>query len=214
MAFIYVIKNDINNNLYVGKTSNTLEQRWKEHLKDYKRRSCEKRPLYNAINKYGPQHFWIELLEECIDEKSSEREIYWINKLNTYHKGYNATKGGDGTVLYDYDVLFNKYLELKNVQETANFFNCDPFTITKACRVNGVNPSEVQKQIQKELHGKKIYAIKDGEKVACFNSLREGADWIKEQGISKATLNSIRINIGRVVRGVREKAYDFSWQEI
>ena len=31
---IYKITNDINNKIYVGKTSNTLEQRFKEHCVD------------------------------------------------------------------------------------------------------------------------------------------------------------------------------------
>ena len=38
MAYIYVIKNDINNKVYIGKTNFSIEKRFKEHLKD-----CTKR---------------------------------------------------------------------------------------------------------------------------------------------------------------------------
>lgn len=97
MAFIYVITNDINGKQYVGKTNHKkVEERLKEHIRDSRKKSCEKRPLYNAINKYGIEHFHIEVLEECPPEDSADREIYWIDKLQTYGRnGYNATRGGD-----------------------------------------------------------------------------------------------------------------------
>lgn len=51
------------------------------------------------MKKYGPEHFHFEVIEET--ENTSEREIYWINKLRTYVgfsdcNGYNATLGGEG----------------------------------------------------------------------------------------------------------------------
>ena len=74
---IYIIKNDLNNKVYVGKTLlPSINDRFKEHLKDAPRRNFEKRPLYRAINKYGAEHFYIELLEECDMSILSEREIY------------------------------------------------------------------------------------------------------------------------------------------
>ena len=53
MAYIYVIKNDINDKVYIGKTQKSIQERFKKHIQDSKRKCCEKRPLYNAINKYG-----------------------------------------------------------------------------------------------------------------------------------------------------------------
>ena len=53
------------------------------------------------MNKYGVENFIVEELEYVKDENIlSEREVYWIKELETYgSKGYNATKGGDGTQL-------------------------------------------------------------------------------------------------------------------
>lgn len=34
MAYIYKIENNINGKIYIGKTLNTPEQRWKEHVRD------------------------------------------------------------------------------------------------------------------------------------------------------------------------------------
>lgn len=100
MGFIYKVTNDVNGKMYVGKTEDyPPENRWKEHLKDYKRPRCEKRPFYDAIKRYGPEHFHFEVIEET--EDVCEREIYWIDKLRTYVgfedcNGYNGTLGGDG----------------------------------------------------------------------------------------------------------------------
>jgi len=81
MAFIYVITNDINNKQYVGKTNGNIQKRFHEHVLDSRKRRCEKRPLYNAMRKYGVEHFYIEILEECLAEEAANKEIYWIDKL-------------------------------------------------------------------------------------------------------------------------------------
>ena len=79
MAYIYLITNLINNKKYVGKTTNTIKERWQEHCRDSKKKRCEKRPLYDAFNKYGIENFKIEELEYIEDDsKLSEREVYWI----------------------------------------------------------------------------------------------------------------------------------------
>ena len=59
-GYIYKITNLINQKAYIGKTTSTIEKRWKEHCQDYKRRQYEKRPLYDAMNKYGIENFSIE----------------------------------------------------------------------------------------------------------------------------------------------------------
>lgn len=44
MPFIYKIINDINDKVYVGKTLDSIEKRFKEHVSDCKRRHLENRP--------------------------------------------------------------------------------------------------------------------------------------------------------------------------
>lgn len=56
-GYIYIIKNDINNNVYIGKTVQDITKRFNKHKNDMYRAKYEKRPLYSAFNKYGVEHF-------------------------------------------------------------------------------------------------------------------------------------------------------------
>jgi group I intron endonuclease len=93
---VYKITNRITNKCYIGWTSKGITQRWSQHTKDAIK-SKDNRPFYNAIRKYGIDCWDIEILEELQDKAAGkEREIYYISLYESYSKGYNGTKGGDG----------------------------------------------------------------------------------------------------------------------
>ena len=102
MAYIYQIKNDINEKIYIGKTEFSIEKRFKEHCHDAFIERNEKRPLYAAMRKYGIEHFHISLIEET--DNPEEREKYWIEYYQSFKYGYNATMGGDGKKYIDYNL--------------------------------------------------------------------------------------------------------------
>lgn len=80
----YCITNLINGKQYVGKTTSTIEERFREHCRDSRKERCNKRPLYDAMNKYGIENFKIEELEQVDDSTLlSDREKYWIKYLGT-----------------------------------------------------------------------------------------------------------------------------------
>ena len=106
MGYVYLITNKINNKKYVGKTELSIKARWKQHIKDSKKEQCETRPLYRAIRKYGAEHFSICKIDTGHGNELNSREQYWIQYYNTYEDGYNATLGGDGKILYDYEFYF------------------------------------------------------------------------------------------------------------
>lgn len=101
---IYCITNMINGKQYVG-LSKDCYKRWSDHYsKSYtsEKEDDIRKPLYQAMKKYGRENFSFMILEECNFDKLKEREIYWIEKLKTYDTGYNATRGGD---LYEGEIV-------------------------------------------------------------------------------------------------------------
>lgn len=89
---IYVIKNDINNKVYVGQAINT-KQRFQNHCNPSSSKYNDL--VSRAIQKYGKSHFWYEILESQI-ENYDEREKYWISYYNCIRpNGYNISEGGN-----------------------------------------------------------------------------------------------------------------------
>lgn len=102
---IYRAHNPITGKSYIGKTSIGLDWRRKEHIK--KSRNGSPFYFHNALRKYGDIFEW-SILEENV---SSDRELYWIERYDTFNSGYNMTKGGDGG-----DTLSN-HPDLENIKK-------------------------------------------------------------------------------------------------
>ena len=139
MPYIYKITNDINGKIYIGKTMNSIEKRWKEHCNDYQKKRYEKRPLYSAMNKYGLKHFHIEQIEKCNDKDINEREKYWIEYYGSFKNGYNATTGGDGKSYIDYDLVVALYKKNQNMSEVAKKLNILPETVIKILKCKNIS---------------------------------------------------------------------------
>lgn len=144
---IYKITNTVNGKVYIGKTSNTIEKRFKEHIKDSKRVRCNKRPLYDAINKYGIENFIIETVESNIcDSDINDKEIYYIQKYNSYigfknSNGYNATLGGDSKKYKNLNIssIINDYNNGMSLKELGKLYNSDRTHIANLLRANNVH---------------------------------------------------------------------------
>lgn len=210
MSFIYLISNDINDKKYVGKTNLTIEERFKSHLSDSKKRICEIRPLYRAINKYGVEHFNIEKLEECSPEEASEREMYWIEKLGTYHYGYNATRGGDGKNFFDYEKIFQQYLLSGTLKETASICGCSIDTVQNVVRQHGVDAQENTIRLTKERLGKPVKMLPEGQ---VFSTLNDAARYLQQTKESSAKeIRGIAKHIREAADKKRAKAYNHEWK--
>ena len=89
------------------------------------------------MRKYGIEHFHIELIEET--DNPEEREIYWIEKYQTFKNGYNATLGGDGKKYIDYSLVIETYNHLQNITETAKQLNISIDSVSMILKENKIN---------------------------------------------------------------------------
>ena len=204
MPFIYCITNKINGKQYVGKTSLTIQQRFMEHISDSQRSRCNKRPLYDAFNKYGISNFIVEELEEVKnDEEACIREQYWIKKLGTFHNGYNVTYGGDGKRLYDYEQLAKSYQKYQSVKKVAEIFHCDEKPIRLACKEYGI-------QIQIAPNKKQIKRTDPLTKeIKIYESITDAARDIPNKEVEKARKNISRaLNTQRLGYGYKFEYID------
>jgi len=206
MAYIYLITNKINNKKYVGKTNFSIEKRFREHCLESKKERSSDRPLYRAMNKYGIENFSISVIEECLSKESSEKEIYWIGRFDSYGKnGYNATIGGDSKILYNYKELSDMYEEYKSIKKVAEIAGCDVLTVRTACKENNIKIID-QRQLQKDINGKKVLLIdKSDENIKhVFSSISEAADFLIRTKKTKCKNSTIRMHISHVCRGKRK----------
>lgn len=92
---IYIIKNKNNDKVYIGQTVNPT-QRWAQY-KSTAKKTPRQQLITKAMSKYGFETFWMEILEENI-ENFDEREKYWIQYYNSLQpNGYNIAEGGQGS---------------------------------------------------------------------------------------------------------------------
>lgn len=94
---IYKVTNLINNKVYIGLTTRTLNHRKQRHLYDSKRTKYNSY-FHAAIRKYGEDNFQWEIIKIAQNkEQLKQFEVEEISKHNSNNPefGYNLTKGGE-----------------------------------------------------------------------------------------------------------------------
>lgn len=96
---IYKIWNDINDDIYIGSTCQSLSKRMGHHREDSQKSQNMNRRVYQQMNDLGLSHFFIELIEyfPCSNrEELNKREGHWIRAekpiLNTHIAGRTQTE--------------------------------------------------------------------------------------------------------------------------
>jgi len=96
---IYMHTCTINDKKYIGQTINGIAKRWSGHVAKAKVNSMPGNHFQNAINKYGPDKFTHQVLEDNISISDlNDREKHFIAQYDTYKNGYNSAEGGASTV--------------------------------------------------------------------------------------------------------------------
>ena len=197
MPYIYKIENKINNKVYIGKTLYTIQRRWKQHKDNSTKEYLKHLPLYAAMQFYGINNFEISEVEEVKDFNIlSEREQYWIKYYDSYNKGYNCTLGGDGSLLYDYDLIWNLWKDGKSIKEISNEIKCNDYVVRTVLDIHNVTTEErIERSIdkQKESHlqyQREIFKINinDNKILKIYPSVSEAA---RENNCDESYLSKI-----------------------
>lgn len=140
-GIIYIIRNKINSKVYIGQTTSDVATRFHQHLKK-STISTRHYKIYNAIKKYGKENFFIEILEENVPiDQLNQREIFYIEKYDSFENGYNSSKGGDGRVInkdYDEKQIIDDYLKGSSMNEICAKFNVSNATISRVLKRLGI----------------------------------------------------------------------------
>lgn len=96
LGSIYIIENDVNDKVYIGQTTKSIENRFSEHLKAALNRTKTDK-FHCDILRIGKEHFRIRELERCSVDQLDSREKYYIKLYNAWENGYNSNTGGGGT---------------------------------------------------------------------------------------------------------------------
>lgn len=213
-SYIYVIINTENNKKYIGKTSQKIENRFKEHLYRAAHHKHDYLPLYAAINKYGIDKFSVKLVEVVGDIKQlNEREQFWIKEFSSLSPlGYNLTFGGDGTILYDRDKvkeLFQQGLRQKEIMALLGVSKVTLYRIRKDLGIEYTRQNPQKRANQKEVSQ---YSL-DNKFLRRFENLQEAAKFIcsTDKNLNE---NYVSINIGKCCRQdpKRKSAYKYIWK--
>lgn len=105
---IYIHRNKINGKVYIGQTSQNVNQRWRNG-KGYVNNTL----FYRAIKKYGWDNFEHDIIFTGLDKEQAdklENEMILFFDSNNPDKGYNLTDGGQGTNGYHFTEEQKKHI--------------------------------------------------------------------------------------------------------
>ena len=214
---IYLIKNKVNDKIYIGKTIQGIEHRFREHIKRaYELDYCTYEYKYNtkfyrAIRKYGKDSFIIESLGRFDAEDLNNKEIYFIQKFDTFNNGYNSTLGGDGNNLINIDdanieLIKNEYNSGVTTRDIANKIGISTKTVLRILKANGVDVRTINKEpVRVVMYDKQFNPLH------IFDSKKEIVDWLANNTDYAINLHSI---YGLITKACQKgnTAYGFRWQ--
>ncbi len=215
LGSIYIIRNTVNNKVYIGQIVQTLSNRLKQH----KTASLNggKTKLYKAMQEYGADKFYIELIGTYDIRQLTQREIDNIFKFDSIYNGYNSVLPvGDvehTSKLDDYiEDIINMYLSGSTYNEIALKFNTSRNSVAKIC--SNLSDIKIETKIRSKHSNTRIVAYnKNYEPIANFNSIKNAGKYLVNNGIKKPE-RDLR-NLYNYINAACQRnniAYGFRWQ--
>lgn len=210
---IYKVVNIQTNEVYIGATVKSLEERKADHLQ----KASKKVGSYfqEAIGTYGPAAFKFEQIDTASsNDELASKEIRYISEYGALGNIYNCDKGGGiKKTVYKYNLdgsLNATFEDLTTASETISVRKQD---ISRACwsvnhtlggylwSYDKMETFAAENDIRKK---EVVQSFLDGNLVAKYISASEAS---RETGVSKTCIT-------RCCRGEREQTGGFLWEYI
>lgn len=208
MGFVYKIVNLKNQKVYIGITKyKNPNTRFKKHIAEHnKGGNYSKRPLYEAMKKYGVKNFAFSVIEELPNSLLGKREKYWIKFYNSYigfenSYGYNATLGGDGghktLSKKSKEEIINAYLSGYGMNYIVKNLHHSIETIQKCLK-------EYNVEIRHKQNRKVVQLEKNNNVIKIFNNIAEANEYFGK--------NRYASKINEVCNKKMKTAYGYNWK--
>jgi group I intron endonuclease len=206
---IYKVVNTITDDVYIGATTKSIEERKADHLQKSQKKvgSC----FHESIATYGADAFkWEQIDSANSTNELAEKERQYILQYNSKEQGYNSDSGGGfKKIVYQFNeagVLINSFSSLKEIETTLNY---DKRRVSNACTTATLWKGSywsysLNNTFKKatDIRKKKVLQLSiDGKIIAKYLSVAEAS---RETGLSKTC-------ISRCCRNEREQSGGFIW---
>ena len=241
MGEIYMIKNIVTGDSYIGQTTKSGIKRYRQHLKSSRNKN-KKLPLYEDFRKYGKDNMVLIILEDNVPEEDLCRlEKYYIEKYNTFQSGYNNTYGGKGVSGYVHTDSDKEKMSV-GIKNSMWKINTPERTAKIIAAQKGRKFTEEHKQHIRESIGDRhgtnnafygkhhtqktkdtislantkysVVQEKDGCTIQTFSNVKEAAEWCIKNNLTNGKLSSVMYRIYYTCIGKQKVSYGFNWNYV
>jgi group I intron endonuclease len=205
---IYQIRNKLNNKSYIGSSKNLLNRWAKEHKPSLRNNKHYNSHLQHAWNKYGESNFEFIILEECLIEKLSEREEYWIENYGVWNRnyGYNLSRYVNGRLIISEETRKKmSQAAIENWEkEKDNYYNSGIRLKIVQLFQEGISKAKISKQLK--IDRNTVYSILEyhklhtntgkGKIIKLTKEKINEIEILKKQGLNWNEI-SVKSNIGK-----------------
>ncbi len=132
-AILYKVINHQTNEIYVGATTKSIEDRKQDHYQKSMTGSDVK--FHNAISTYGTDSFqWEQIDTASTNDELAQKEIKYIEQLDSLNNGYNSDKGGGfKKTIYKYNLDGSLNSTFENLSDAGESICVRKQDISRAC---------------------------------------------------------------------------------
>ena len=210
-GIIYLAKNDLTGEVYIGATGKDLKTRKLDH--EQRALRGDSNDFQSAISTYGANSFSWEQIDTAYSLNDlADKEKTYIIEYSSKENGYNQDSGGGfSKKVYQYTYEGNLVDEFENLESAANAVNANKSSISSAClNINrtckgyywSYSYTDPFIPLKDKRRKKVIQMSLDGVLIDEYKSVAEAS---RITGVSKTC-------ISRVCRDERKQSGGFVWE--